>query len=186
MTVYCRVKTAEQLHAVRGLCDVIICGSDAAAYEPTVGSEKVIADLPDISREMRSSDLEKHFSEMMKYGGVVVHTLDELGFLKSSGYDGEILADPFLYAYNDEAVSFYRNIFPQIRFIAPDELTDEELEILGTKDELIYKAYGRQRVMFTAQDVVSYYSSNEKPGRTGGQLEFRSYEKTGKYARQGR
>ena len=89
--------------------------------------------------------------------GVLVHNIDELGMLHAIGYKGMIVASPFLYTYNNQAAAYYRDIFPQIIFMAPDELNDQE--IAASNIGYIRKCYGYQPLMITAQCFHKNYGS---------------------------
>lgn len=168
-TVYFRVSGIEQLKAVcsEDIAHAVICRAElfqkASGLRDDGASDrlKIYIDLPDIMRENRSDEIAEMADTARCADGLVIKNIDEMGLVISSGYDGEILADPFLYAYNKEAVSLYRSLFPDMRFIAADELTDAELLGLWKPDEVIYKVYGRQRVMFTAQDFHENFGQKE-------------------------
>ena len=153
------MKTEEQLRNVEG--GRIICPAELANAAIAEGYEPIL-DFPDIARENNRQMLLDDAGMLEKASGVAIKNVDELGLLEEIDYKGQIIADPFLYAYNSEAAGFYRNIFPGIMFIAPDELTDSEISKMDGSGELIYKIYGRQRLMFTAQDIAANYNANEK------------------------
>lgn len=117
----------------------------------------VFADLPFIARENVSEELLDDMKRASWAEGYVVKNIDELGILESLGYKGMVIGDSFLYAYNSDAAGFYREHFPDILLMAPDELTDQELEGLPGSSRMIFKAYGRARVMLTAQSLAANY-----------------------------
>ena len=133
MTVYITAKTEYQLEAVRGFKKV-----------------KILSCLPDAARENRLGEVKKLISQAE---AVVIQNIDETGLLKEMNFKGDVIGGQLLYAYNSEAVGFYKTVFPAMKFIAPAELTDNELKALeeAAKIKFIYKVYGRQKLMTTAQ-----------------------------------
>lgn len=87
--------------------------------------------------------------------GIYVKNIDELGLLKEYGYKGTVLLDSFLYAYNDEAIRFYKDTFDNVIFVGSVELTHHELESLCTGT--VERLYGYQPVMITAQCFINNY-----------------------------
>lgn len=163
MKLFVRIKTEEQLERALRIADVIICPADVLSKSGTSPKNKsVYIDLPDILRGNRAEGILQSLAKLLPSfpdAGLVVKNLDELGLLKAAGIsDRRIIADSFLYAYNKDALRMYRDIleaegFTDILFMASDELTDpEEAQLFESSGEqFIYKVYGRQRVMFTAQ-----------------------------------
>ena len=50
------------------------------------------------------------------------------------------------------SLRFYRELIPEMKFIYSDELTDKEAgDLAGDKNAFLYKVYGYQEVMITAQ-----------------------------------
>lgn len=168
---YIRVKTKEQLKAVMkwGKADYLIVDS-LLENEITDGRDKVIFSLPDIAREEKLSSIEKIYEKCCKSGGLMIKNLDELGLLLEKGYEGKVIADPFLYAYNSEALEFYREYYPDMSFVCSDELTDREMrqtidglaektKSVEISDKFIYRLYGYQQLMITNQCVSRNYTS---------------------------
>ena len=168
MKVYVRVQTDEQLRVVRDVADAVIYNGDTSGFGGDVYTE-----LPDVLR--LSSDAPRfpsdapcggeplsHNGTPAFTGNVLIKNIDELGLVK--GFKGKVLADSFLYAYNQKARDFILDVCPQIEFIAPDELSDDEL--FG---DVIYKVYGRQRVMFTAQNIPGNYGTASSQQAASGQ-----------------
>ena len=162
--IYVRVRTEEQMKSViqSGLCDVLLLPSGIAEHAVRMirdmgvkGDIRIFLDLPDIARENRIENIRKAAADAESsedISGFVVKNIDELGLISEPAYSADVIADPFLYAYNDEAVELYKKSFPGIRFISPDELSLHEMEHLSCAEDIIFRIYGRQRVMFTAQD----------------------------------
>ena len=84
------------------------------------------------------------------FDGIVVHTADELGFLKQNGYPGEIRSDYSLYAMNDRASGLLQGMVSEDT--VPVELNYKELlrrDLSGS--ELL--VYGYLPLMISAQCV---------------------------------
>lgn len=165
MNFYIRVKTEEQLRAALD-ADVLQTGTyviDYACFLAGVdpaplagGGRKVWLALPDVARQKDSEVLKELMSAVSAFDGVCVKSVDELGMLKAADYKGQVIGDAFMYAYNPEAIAFYEAIFPGTIYMLSDELTDDEALRLAKesglgKDRFIYKLYGHQPVMLTAQ-----------------------------------
>ena len=172
---YIRVKTEEQLEAVIewGRWDVLMIDAGlmkAAGLEhlmagqtadPDQQTENLMAgqaagreiyiDLPDVLRESRSEKNRQILEESSKYTGIVIKNIDELGMVLESGFKGKVIGDPFLYAFNNDALDQYLELLPGMMFIANDELTDRESAELKYGDRMIHKIYGYQQLMITAQ-----------------------------------
>ena len=164
MKIYVSVKTKEQLKAVReaGRADNLIAPL-CLAREISNVSDLWIA-LPDVLRENKRSRFEEAAGLIKAAKGAVIQNTDEIGLLKSIGYEGKTIAGEFLYSYNSEAVNFYRSIFPDMGFIAPAELTDAELSRPENASGIsfIYKVYGRQKLMTTAQRLNGPFTDEKK------------------------
>ena len=162
MLKYISVKNTQQLQAVResGAADVLICGFIPKGLFS--GEENFLLSLPDVLRERRIENIKKM---LLSAKAVIIHNIDEIGLLREHGYQGDVIGGELLYAYNSEAVRFYRRVFPQMRFIAPAELTDAEMLKLehSAGIRFIYKVYGRQKLMTTAQYLNGSFR-NEKGG----------------------
>ena len=166
MKIWIRIKTGEQLEAVmeskvRAEHLILDAGIPFAApylFEQIIcdqsANRKVYLQLPDVLRQNRKEQIEKLLEKAKGCAGLVIKNLDELGLvLQRKAQDQfEIIADAFLYAYNDDALRFYRELIPEMKFIYSDELTDKEAcDLEGEKTSFLYKIYGYQEVMITAQ-----------------------------------
>lgn len=112
--------------------------------------------LPPILRNHILVELESIYTEYLEsnrlFAGLVVRNIDELAFLFSKGYKGELVTDYSLYAMNNEAVAFYETLFHNIRITLPVELNRQQLSGLKkeiTSSELV--VYGYQQLMVSAQ-----------------------------------
>ncbi len=87
------------------------------------------------------------------YDGFMVRTIDGFGYLvqqKDSIGRKHIIGDASLYAYNRQAIAYYRQYFPDMQFIMPRELSCERLKALAVPN-LICDIYGNEPVMISAQ-----------------------------------
>lgn len=153
MKTYISVKTKEQLEAVKasGRADEIIVPLYPASKPENAKGLWIM--LPDELRENKVSEIQRIINRLHAVKGFAVQNIDELGLLKEAGYKGDLIAGELLYSYNSEAVRSYRSFFPGMKFISPAELTDKELSKLegAAGVSFIYKAYGHQKLMTTAQ-----------------------------------
>lgn len=169
--LYIRVKTSGQLQAVREWMEQEGTSATLLAEYELAGAgimqEGMYLCLPDAGRQSRISSIREMILALPCGAGVLVRNLDELGLLLETGFQGPVIGDSFLYAYNSEALSFYEECFPGMQFILSDELTDRELEELIRKSALpserfIYKAYGFQPLMITNQCLSRNYTDCRK------------------------
>ena len=169
--LYIRVKTEEQLSAVaeyiirsrmlpEQLNILVPCHWTGTQVSLLSGRASVFADLPYILRENIRRKAESCVKEAQWADGFVIKNIDEMGLVQEMDYQGKVIADSFLYATNSQAMEFYRQQFENIVFMASDELTDAEIDKMPEGKSLIYKIYGRQPVMFTAQDVAENYGTD--------------------------
>ena len=144
MTVYITAKTEYQLEAVRDFKKV-----------------KILSCLPDAVRENRPDAVKKLISQAE---AVIIQNIDEIGLLKETDFNGDVIGGQLLYAYNSEAVGFYKTVFPAMKFIAPAELTDDEIKELEAASgvKFIYKVYGCQKLMTTAQYLNGTFRDEKK------------------------
>ena len=164
MTTWIRVKTEEQLQAAlesnmkfqRLIIDGA-CKADLQSIRQETGADcKIYLQLPDVLRQKRKEPVRTLLQKTEGFDGLVIKNLDELGLILEEHAEQrfEIIADAFLYAYNRDALRFYRELIPDLRFMYSDELTDREA---GQLADGIYKIYGYQQVMITAQCFYKNY-----------------------------
>lgn len=157
---YVSVKTMEQFRIVNNYEFVrhIIIDYNIIR-EAEVGKmnteKKIYVAFPDILRENRKHDMKDLYFLSGMSDGIYVKNIDELGLLKEYGYKGIVLLDSFLYAYNDEAICFYKDLFENVIFMGSVELTHQELK--GLCADTAERLYGYQPVMITAQCFVNNY-----------------------------
>lgn len=137
--------------------------------------------LPDVLREKKADSVKEIAEKAAAFDGIVIKNFDEFGLLtelKEAGVfdlsdpDYHIVGDSFLYAYNADAVAFYKSFYPRMELILSDELTDREAEALrktaeergvAAPSDFIYKAYGYQPLMITNQCMNRNYAGCAKP-----------------------
>lgn len=160
MRLLCICKTIEQFRIVNNykLVQHVIIDHNIV-HEAEIGKmredKKIYVSFPDILRENKKQGIKDLYFLSGMFEGIYIKNIDEIGFLKKQGYKGMVLLDPFLYAYNDEAVLFYKELFPQVMLIGSVELTHQEWSGLCETD--IERLYGYQPVMITAQCFVNNY-----------------------------
>lgn len=166
--IIARVKTKDQFSAVAKFEEIhSVIGSNAViSFAKEIENKDFFLSLPDVARENKVKQVEKDILKAKDSNvGLLIKNIDELGMIKKMGFNGEVIADSFLYAYNDFALDFYKSIFPNMKFILSDELTDKEIEEIKKvpKESLIYKAYGYQQLMITNQCMNRNYWGCLKP-----------------------
>lgn len=160
MNYYIRIRTKEQAEVLAGYQEKMCVLCPLRTGRKIINELKrkgvsVFADLPFVLRENVKDQILADMEAADWADGFVVKNIDELGLLDSIGRRENVIGDSFLYAYNSEAMAFYLEHFPDMRFITPDELTDDELKRLP--ENVIYRIYGRARVMLTAQSLSGNY-----------------------------
>ncbi len=163
-----RVKTKEQFNAAINFNEInTVIGSNAVFSSMKDRTDKeFFLSLPDVARENKLKQVEVDINKAKENRiGLLIKNIDELAMVKEMSFEGKLIADSFLYAYNNEALKFYKDVFPNMTFILSDELSDRELEDLKEtpKENLIYKAYGYQQLMITNQCMNRNYWGCLKP-----------------------
>lgn len=140
--------------------------------------KKFFLQLPDVLREKKAESVKSLAEKALRFDGVVIKNQDEIGLLKEvfaaseMPEDFAVIGDSFLYAYNSDAVAFYKSFYPQMKFVLSDELTDREAAELiklaemrgaAVPSDFIYKAYGFQPLMITNQCMNRNYAGCAKP-----------------------
>ena len=189
--VWTRVKNTIQLQTVlacKPVTDVII-GFACAPYNMQTMKEEhpekeFYFELPDVLREKRAETVRKMTEEAADFDGILIKNFDEIGLVREliggpeedavvnkARSDWKLVGDSFLYAYNTAAIAFYKELFPDMRFVISDELTDSEADglinsakekRLAEPSDFIYKAYGYQPLMITNQCLGRNYTDCQK------------------------
>ena len=87
-----------------------------------------------------------------KMHGIVIRNIDELAWLKSVGYTGQVVTDYSVYTMNVAAQQFIRELFPDATMTLPVELNQKQLETLSLSNTEL-EVYGYQQLMISAQCV---------------------------------
>ncbi len=166
--IIARVKTKEQFNAVINFNEIYtVIGSSAVfSLMRDRDDKEFFLSLPDVLRENKVKQAKVDINKAKEANtGVLIKNIDELSMAKEMEFAKDVIGDSFLYAYNDFAFDFYKSIFPNMKFILSDELSDKELESLKevSKENLIYKAYGYQQLMITNQCMNRNYWGCLKP-----------------------
>ncbi len=166
--IIARVKTKEQFNVVISFDGInTIIGSNAVFSLMCDRMDKeFFLSLPDVARENKLKQVEADINKAKENEiGLLIKNIDELAMVKEMNFKGKLIADSFLYAYNDEAYKFYRELYPSMNFVLSDELSDKELESIKEvpKENLFYKAYGYQQLMITNQCMNRNYWGCLKP-----------------------
>ena len=109
------------------------------------------------------------------FAGVLIRNMEELQWLRKSGYQGSFVADYSIYTWNHEAVAFYQNYFS--RLTVPMELNRKELLQLADNCPAEMVVYGRIPLMYSANCVRKTLEKCEK-NTSGEQL---IYDLTDRY-----
>ncbi len=159
MNWYIRVRTEEQLETAarwEHLHGLLLDGDLAYGSFPQLQGKgwRIFRCLPEVARESRLHLIRPMIRDLPDPWGLVVRNLDELGMLQQMGYQGPLIGDSWLYAYNSQAVRFCLDLFPDMLLICSDELTDRELDQIRTgHGRMIMKVYGHQPLMITNQCI---------------------------------
>lgn len=161
MRIFAGVKTEDQFSAALRHADEIIADISLAGKLGNAGNAWLL--LPEVLRENKFPAVKEAVLSARGIRGFVIQNIDEIGLLKELGRTEPVICGELLYCCNSEAVAFFKSVFQDIGFIAPAELTDEELRRLENVCgvSFIYKVYGRQQLMTTAQ-MIDGRLTNEK------------------------
>ena len=149
----------------------------AGVYVPMETAENILIDsaakqnkeiylsLPYLVRDKLPEDIHGRMENLVKHGlaGFLVHNLEGFALISSLGWADRAVLDHSLYAWNDQAVSFWReqNV---LRITAPIELNEGELRHRNNQlGEMVI--YGYLPAMVTAQCVrqTIRYVHKERP-----------------------
>lgn len=149
------VSKKEQLEAVKAYGDRVKISIDLQYFEKEDiitlmdNYPEYIYALPMILRKNSLKELDE--LPLNKCKGVIIRNIDELSYMKSIGYEGNVIADYSLYAMNDQAAHFIRSQFLNADITIPVELNKKQLYELSYSDSnsaLI--VYGFQPLMVMA------------------------------------
>ncbi|GFI21801.1 putative protease YdcP [Lachnospiraceae bacterium] len=154
------VTTAEQLLTANSFSGVRRIYVDAdlllkgkLSEECFLPEKQYILALPYIFRKRSYLyiDTYKKIIDSGQFSGVMVRNFEELEWLNTIGYTGEICSDYTLYTWNNAALQFLAKQCSQITF--PLELNQKELEKLTVDSNVVFVLYGYIPLMFSANCV---------------------------------
>lgn len=120
-------------------------GKQAYFYLPAIFRQSTVSQYNLLKEQLLS----------IPWDGIVIRSLDQLGWLKELGYGKEVISDFNLYAFNQRAIQFLKqNGVTCITY--PLELTEYELRDI--KESAILTVYGHIPFMTTAQCVHKTFS----------------------------
>ena len=134
-------------------------GFPAACWAKTVSDchhagKKCLLVMPHIFRQEAERYFNRHLATLKESGfdGVVIRSLEEVGYLAQSGFWPAMVFDYNMYGMNRAAGRYYQSV-GAVRQTLPVELNSRELEQLGgSGKELI--VYGYLPVMVSAQCIL--------------------------------
>ncbi len=109
--------------------------------------------LPHIFRK-RSYQYNLQYKDLLDSGyfqGVLVRNFEELEYLHEINYQGNIVSDYSIYAWNNMTLSVYAKEFDRITL--PLELNKKELNLLYTNHALEFVVYGYIPLMYSANCI---------------------------------
>ena len=125
----------------------------------TSGTERFVT-LPHIMREETGTDEEDmqwvvEESAACGYQGVLARNLEQVGYLVQNGYQGEIVTDASLYVWNNDSVSFLKDVCGEslTGVTLPYELSYQELQEIKADVPRTIVVYGRIPMMVSANCV---------------------------------
>lgn len=109
--------------------------------------------LPHILRKRSYKYLEKYRALLEKepFSGVLVRNFEELDWLKGIDYQGQIISDYTIYAWNNASIAVYAGLFDKVTL--PVELNKKELSRLSDDVPAELLIYGRLPLMYSANCV---------------------------------
>ncbi|MGN0395938.1 MAG: U32 family peptidase [Coprococcus sp.] len=167
LTVY--IKTLEQFRIVNNFEFVENVIVEYNAYkvieqEFPDKTDDIYVALPYVLREQSLSIMDSIYNETKKCRGYLIKNIDQLAYLIDKEYNGTVICDSLVYAYNNEAICFYKKLNDKITFIASNELRLDEINQLDYMPSI--KVYGYQPVMYSANCTNGYYHNACKQHKT--------------------
>jgi len=144
-----KVETKDQLLAVQKNQKIGQIYTPASLLEYQGNDSRIYPALPYVLREQDESDLHKLYQTVISPSrGVLIRSIDELGWLRSLSYTGTIICDANLYCMNHYAQDFLKNL-GVLRTTTSVELNKKELKNLDQSTSEIM-VYGKLPLMITA------------------------------------
>ena len=117
-------------------------------------SERIIFALPPILRYRYEKEIKEWIGILNEqvHSAILIRNIDELALIKHYGFTGNVVADYSLYAMNDWAADFLREIISDITLTIPVELNAKQIGGLRYKwDNSEIVVYGYQQLMVSQQ-----------------------------------
>ena len=128
--------------------------------------------LPYVKRARSAKAFEKYWNmlELPYITGVLVRSMDELGWLLEKNYLGQVVLDAGIYCWNQETKNYWENFWNRqnnpkpLLFTAPVELNKKELSDLSIQNMEVV-AYGRLPMMISAGCIYKTFDAcSPQPG----------------------
>ena len=134
---------------MNGLSEKELSENGLPEDEPAENKPELGIALPEVLRQDKLKAMEELDRYMDSFAYVLVRNMDEILYVKKHYLNKKIILDSSIYCYNNEAVDYYRMVMPEFMIVSSAELTLSELN--GINAPVIYKEYGHDKLMITAQ-----------------------------------
>lgn len=144
---------------MNGLSEKELSENGLPEGEPAENKPKLGIELPEVLRQDKLKAMEELDRYMDSFAYVLVRNMDEILYVKKHYLNKKIILDSSIYCYNNEAVDYYRMVMPEFMIVSSAELTLSELN--GINAPVIYKEYGHDKLMITAQCMNKCHRGGE-------------------------
>lgn len=144
---------------MNGLSEKELSENGLSEDEPAENKPELGIALPEVLRQDKLKAMEELDRYMDSFAYVLVRNMDEILYVKKHYLNKKIILDSSIYCYNNEAVDYYRIVMPEFMIVSSAELTLSELN--GINAPVIYKEYGHDKLMITAQCMNKCHRGGE-------------------------
>ena len=144
---------------MNGLSEKELSENGLPEGEPAENKPKLGIALPEVLRQDKLKAMDELDRYMDSFAYVLVRNMDEILYVKKHYLNKKIILDSSIYCYNNEAVDYYRMVMPEFMIVSSAELTLSELN--GINAPVIYKEYGHDKLMITAQCMNKCHRGGE-------------------------
>ena len=144
---------------MNGLSEKELSENGLSEDEPAENKTELGIALPEVLRQDKLKAMEELDRYMDSFAYVLVRNMDEILYVKKHYLNKKIILDSSIYCYNNEAVDYYRMVMPEFMIVSSAELTLSELN--GINAPVIYKEYGHDKLMITAQCMNKCHRGGE-------------------------
>ena len=144
---------------MNGLSEKELSENGLSEDEPAENKPELGIALPEVLRQDKLKAMEELDRYMDSFAYVLVRNMDEILYVKKHYLNKKIILDSSIYCYNNEAVDYYRMVMPEFMIVSSAELTLSELN--GINAPVIYKEYGHDKLMITAQCMNKCHRGGE-------------------------